>query len=151
MKIVLEIELLLCIIIITLPCIKKLHPNVQVTLIDYYYYLPLSIFLVLLLPTFLHCTMYFGARSEVKWLLIHLRGPFIYYVITFLGFLDPPPPLRQHVFSTKNKKKLAFLRENWETNNTGENIEHDTAMTTIVRECFFQFFSSHNISLGETV
>ena len=87
MKIVLEIELLLCIIIITLPCIKKLHPNVQVTLIDYYYYLPLSIFLVLLLPTFLHCTMYFGARSEVKWLLIHLRGPFIYYVITFLGFL----------------------------------------------------------------
>ena len=108
MKIVLEIELLLCIIIITLPCIKKLHPNVQVTLIDYYYYLPLSIFLVLLLPTFLHCTMYFGARSEVKWLLIHLRGPFIYYVITFLGFLDPPPPLRQHVFSTKNKQKLAF-------------------------------------------
>ena len=36
-------------------------------------------------------------------------GPFIYYVITFLGFLDPPPPpLRQHVFSTKNKQKLAF-------------------------------------------
>ena len=28
-------------------------------------------------------------------------GPFIYYVITFLGFLDPSPPLRQHVFSTK--------------------------------------------------
>ena len=22
------------------------------------------------------------------------RGPFIYYVITFLGFLDPPPPLQ---------------------------------------------------------
>ena len=43
----------------------------------------------------------------------HLRltkGPFIYYVITILGFLDPPPPpLRQHVFSTKNKQKLAFL------------------------------------------
>ena len=35
-------------------------------------------------------------------------GPFIYYVITFLGFWDPPPPLRQHVFSTKNKQKLAF-------------------------------------------
>ena len=32
----------------------------------------------------------------------------MYYVITFLGFLDPPPPLRQHVFSTKNKQKLAF-------------------------------------------
>ena len=30
-----------------------------------------------------------------------LKGPFIYYVITFLGFL-------QHVFSTKNKQKLAF-------------------------------------------
>jgi hypothetical protein len=36
------------------------------------------------------------------------KGPFIYYVITCLGFLDPPPPLRQHVFSTKNKQKLAF-------------------------------------------
>ena len=36
------------------------------------------------------------------------KGPFIYYVITFLGFLDPPPPLCQHVFSTKNKQKLAF-------------------------------------------
>ena len=36
------------------------------------------------------------------------KGPFIYYVITFFGFLDPPPPLRQHVFSTKNKQKLAF-------------------------------------------
>ena len=35
-------------------------------------------------------------------------GPFIYYVITFLGFLDPPPPLRKHVFSTENNKKLAF-------------------------------------------
>ena len=22
------------------------------------------------------------------------KGPFIYYVITFLGFLDPPPPLQ---------------------------------------------------------
>ena len=28
----------------------------------------------------------FGQRNEVH------RGPFIYYVITFLGFLDPPPP-----------------------------------------------------------
>ena len=36
------------------------------------------------------------------------RGPFIYYVITFLGFLDPPPPLRNHVFSTENNQKLAF-------------------------------------------
>ena len=36
------------------------------------------------------------------------KGPFIYYVIKFLGFLDPPLPLRQHVFSTKNKQKLAF-------------------------------------------
>ena len=35
-------------------------------------------------------------------------GPFIYYVITFLGFLAPPSPLRQHVFSTKNQQKLAF-------------------------------------------
>ena len=36
------------------------------------------------------------------------RGPFIYCVITFLGFLDPPPLLRQHVFSAKNKQKYAF-------------------------------------------
>ena len=36
------------------------------------------------------------------------KGPFIYYVITFLGILDPPPPPRQHVFSTKNRQKLAF-------------------------------------------
>ena len=34
------------------------------------------------------------------------KGPFIYYVITFLGFLDPPPPLRNHVFSTENNQKL---------------------------------------------
>ena len=39
---------------------------------------------------------------------IHL-GPFIYYVGTFLGFLDPlPPPLREHVFSTENKQKMQF-------------------------------------------
>ena len=36
------------------------------------------------------------------------KGPFIYYVITFLGFLDPAPPLRNHVFSTENNQKLAF-------------------------------------------
>ena len=36
------------------------------------------------------------------------KGPFLYYVITFLGFWDPPPPLPQHGFSTKNKQKLAF-------------------------------------------
>ena len=35
-------------------------------------------------------------------------GPFIYYVITSLGLLDPPPPLRNHVFSTENNQKLAF-------------------------------------------
>ena len=37
-----------------------------------------------------------------------MKGPFIYYVITFLGFLDPPPPLHNHVFSTENNKKLAI-------------------------------------------
>ena len=35
-------------------------------------------------------------------------GPFMYYVITFLGFLDPLPPLCKHDFSTENNKKLAF-------------------------------------------
>ena len=39
---------------------------------------------------------------------IMAKGPFIYYVITFLGFLDPPPALRKHVFSTENNQKLAF-------------------------------------------
>ena len=38
------------------------------------------------------------------------KGPFMYYVITFLGFLDPPSPLRllERVFSTENNQKLAF-------------------------------------------
>ena len=40
--------------------------------------------------------------------IVSAKGPFIYYVITFLGFLDPPPPLRNHVFSTENNQKLAF-------------------------------------------
>jgi hypothetical protein len=36
------------------------------------------------------------------------KGPFIYYVITVLGFLDPPPPLRQEGFWTEINQKLAF-------------------------------------------
>ena len=48
------------------------------------------------------------AQSRKQKTLRFHKGPFIYYVITFWGFLDPPPPLRQHVFSTKNKQKLAF-------------------------------------------
>ena len=32
-------------------------------------------------------------------------GPFIYYVSTFLGFLDPPPPLHKHVLVLKNAMK----------------------------------------------
>ena len=36
----------------------------------------------------------------------NLKGPFIHYVTTFLGFLDPPPPIRNHVFSTENNQKL---------------------------------------------
>ena len=48
--------------------------------------------------------MYYQMTHSTK---VLTMGPFIYYVITFLGFLDPPPPLRQHVFSTKNKQKLA--------------------------------------------
>ena len=35
-------------------------------------------------------------------------GPFIYYVSTFLGFLNTPSPLHKHVFSAKNKQKLTF-------------------------------------------
>ena len=49
--------------------------------------------------------------SEIQaWLLfvyhclgtIHILGHHIF------GIFGPPPPLRQHVFSTKNKQKLAF-------------------------------------------
>ena len=36
------------------------------------------------------------------------KGPFIYYVITFLEFLNPPPPLRNHVLITENNQKLVF-------------------------------------------
>ena len=36
-------------------------------------------------------------------------GPFIYYVSTFLGFLDPPPPhVSMFSVSIKNKQKWAF-------------------------------------------
>ena len=28
--------------------------------------------------------------------------------VLFLGFFDPPPAQRKHVFSTENKQKLAF-------------------------------------------
>ena len=34
------------------------------------------------------------------------KGPFIYYVITFLGFLNPI--LRKHVLCTESKQKLPF-------------------------------------------
>ena len=50
----------------------------------------------------------FDAYPGFQLKLTHAKGPFIYYVITFLGFLDPPPPLRNHVFSTENNQKLAF-------------------------------------------
>ena len=36
------------------------------------------------------------------------KGPFIYYVMTFLGFFDPSPPLCNHAFTTENNQKLAF-------------------------------------------
>ena len=54
----------------------------------------------------------FISGKDQKYVMIEFmhypKGPFMYYVIIFLGFLDPPPPLRHHVFSTKNKQKLAF-------------------------------------------
>ena len=37
------------------------------------------------------------------------RGPFIYYVSTFLGFFDPLLSLRKHIFSTEIKQKLPSL------------------------------------------
>ena len=64
----------------------------------------------------LHFTTIFCSRQKVyiemeqkSATIQHIeQGPFIYYVITFLGFLDPPPPLRNHVFRTENNQKLAF-------------------------------------------
>ena len=60
-------------------------------------------------------TFYFINRPYVPNILVPsvptslcTKGPFIYYVIIFLGFLDPPPPLRNHDFSTENNQKLAF-------------------------------------------
>ena len=53
------------------------------------------------------------------WLNPHLMVRPIAYLLTWkgtihilrhhiFGIFGPPPPLRQHVFSTKNKQKLAF-------------------------------------------
>ena len=39
-------------------------------------------------------------------LLCFAKGPFMDYVSTFLGFLDPLPPT--YIFNTENKKKLAI-------------------------------------------
>ena len=47
-------------------------------------------------------------KIQIRSFILVSKGPFIHYVIAFLGFLDPPPPLSQHVFSTKNKQKLEF-------------------------------------------
>ena len=41
-------------------------------------------------------------------LMVLALEPFIYYVSIFSGFLDPPPHVRKHVFSTENKQKLPF-------------------------------------------
>ena len=38
----------------------------------------------------------------------HRDHSYTYYVITFLGFMDPPSPPTSACFSTKNKQKLAF-------------------------------------------
>ena len=39
------------------------------------------------------------------------KVPFIYYVSTFWGFLDPDPPLRKQVFSTENKQKIVIFKK----------------------------------------
>ena len=44
---------------------------------------------------------------EQKMACLIAKGPFIYYVSTFLGFFDPPLLLK-HVFRTENKPKLQF-------------------------------------------
>ena len=37
------------------------------------------------------------------------KGPFIYYVITFLGFLDPPPPYVSMFLVLRISKNWHFL------------------------------------------
>ena len=46
-------------------------------------------------------------EAEKNVMTIPSRGPFICYGSTFLGFLDPPPPLRNHVSSTENGQKIS--------------------------------------------
>ena len=47
-----------------------------------------------------------GAKLTTYYSIVYM-GPFIYYVSTFFGILDPPP-LFKHVFITESKQKLAF-------------------------------------------
>ena len=47
-----------------------------------------------------------GANTLVD---TYMKAQLIDYVITFLGFLGPPPPpIHMHIFSTNIKQKLAF-------------------------------------------
>ena len=48
-------------------------------------------------------------EENANFLLIYYKGPFIYYVITFLGFLDPPPPYVSMFLVLRISKDWHFL------------------------------------------
>ena len=48
-------------------------------------------------------------EENANFLLIYYKGPFIYYVITFLGFLDPPPPYVSMFLVLRISKNWHFL------------------------------------------
>ena len=40
---------------------------------------------------------------------VSYKVPLIYYVSTFVGCLDPHPPVHKHNFSTEDKQKIAIF------------------------------------------
>ena len=52
---------------------------------------------------------YWQVSVQGFWTVIHVTLGTIHILRHHIfGIFGPPPPLRQHVFSTKNKQKLAF-------------------------------------------
>ena len=72
------------------------------------------------------------------------KGPFIYYVSTFLWFFDPPPSLRKHVFINENKHKLAFWVKDCQRSPKGklwqfeENAMFGFKIHSFLKQCFFR-------------
>ena len=62
------------------------------------------------LEYFFSCLKMHHFRASLpKRVLTPPKGPFIYYVITFLGFLDPPPPYVSMFLVLRISKNWHFL------------------------------------------